>query len=267
MGNTQSTGIYFKIIDKAETNTYLVKAESIDNYIKQCSDNVLNFKARQRNNYSFQSLSHIEYNILDDYLKSVLHKLPQRLLYDLKMVNIIPLMPSADGGMPHTRPTNCICFSNLTHMTDTKTLIHELWHIHQRMYKDIWNNIFTKWGWKEWVDKLPDKLNEARRFNPDTIDTPLWSFNGWVPVPIFMNVTRPILNDVAMWFYSINNKNYVTQIPYEIETYFKGAPQSAYEHPREMSAYMLSDSENYKECIGFNKLITLVGITSLPYSR
>jgi hypothetical protein len=190
--------------------------------------------------------------------------IPQRLRMELREVAIIPLMPSADGGMPHTRPSSIICFPNPKQMLSTSTLIHELWHIHQRLYKEKWVQTFESMGWSQWDGTLPRALDDHRRFNPDTIDCPLWIFrNRWVPVPVFKDVMRPEIGDIFMWFYDTKNTTRVTSIPLELETEYPGMPASAYEHPREIAAYLLADPDKYRTSPGFLRLLDAVGHLSI----
>ena len=170
-----------------------------------------------------------------------------RLRLDLNTISIIPLMFSADGGMPHTRPYNMICVPNLKHLESLNTLIHELWHIHQRNFQSLWTTIFTALGWTEWKGELPILLDENRRYNPDTIDTPLWIYrNKWVPVPIFKDIASPKIGEVEIWFYDTEQKYHVKTIPPSLSYEFPNLPSSAYEHPRELTAYLLADLNQYR---------------------
>jgi hypothetical protein len=177
---------------------------------------------------------------------------------DLHTVPVIALMPSADGGMPHTRPHSIICFSQLDQINSLSTIIHELWHVHQRKYKDTWIKVFEQLGWKEWDGRLPELLRNHRRINPDTIDSPLWVYQDtWVPVPIFRDITLPSVSDVDIWFYHTKDGRHVRQIPSEME--IAGLPKSAYEHPREMSAYVLADHSAYHDSPFLKGLLSSIG--------
>jgi hypothetical protein len=178
-------------------------------------------------------------------------------------------MPSADGGMPHTRPQNIICYPDISQLFSKTTLIHELWHIHQRNYKDLWFKTFKRLGWVIWDGKLPDELEKARRFNPDTLDCPFWVFDSeWLPVPIFKNITQPNVSDVEIWFYNIKTHYHIKRVPGQIESYFPGLNPNAYEHPREITAYMLSEPEKHKNSQGFKHLIEYIGeISILPFEN
>jgi hypothetical protein len=195
---------------------------------------------------------------------NIKNQIPTKLLTDLHSVKIVQLMPSADGGMPHTRPGNIICYPDIVQLQSVSTLIHELWHCHQRTYNDYWLKVFQNLGWYKWNGKLPDKLENARRYNPDTLDCPYWIFdNKWVPIPIFKDITRPNVSQVEIWFYDTEKSYHITYIPTKLKLLFPNLPISAYEHPRELTAYLLSDPFKYRNSPGFIHLIKLIGQTAI----
>jgi len=246
------------ITDKKEAQNLLNMAEREDFYVEECHDDKLNSLARRNLTYAANSISSLDINAAHSFINNV--HLPMKLS-ELGEINIIQLMPTADGGMPHTRPGNIICYPNLTF--SEITLIHELWHIHQRTFQSYWINVFKKIGWTMWQGELPDKLEKARRYNPDTIDSPLWIFKDtWVPVPIFMDIMNPSISNVEVWFY--NPKGYHTRmIPDELSYYYSGLRNIELEHPREITAYMLSEHTKCKESIAFNDLIKAIGHTAI----
>lgn len=271
MGNSYSAphNLQFVVItDKREAQRILDQAESEDFYLEECHDNKANSLARKNLTYVANSVSLRDNNYAVAYLDGSKDFLPSRLMNDLKEVKIIQLMPSADGGMPHTRPSNIICYPDLTQLFSRTTLIHELWHIHQRLFKDVWFKTFSRLGWKMWDGKLPENLENARRYNPDTLDCPLWIFdNEWVPVPIFKDITRPNVADVEIWFYNPIKQYHLQRVPESILSYFPNLPPSAYEHPREITAYMLSEPERYKGDNGFKHLLESIGQISIMPSQ
>ena len=120
-------------------------------------------------------------------------------------------------------------------------------------------------GWKEWTGRLPELLRNYRRINPDTIDSPFWVYQDtWVPVPIFRDISLPSLSDVDIWFYHIKEGRHVKQIPIEME--IPGLPKSAYEHPREMTAYLLADHSMYHDSPAFKTLLSSVGHLAISSS-
>lgn len=267
MGNyTSSTyNINLKVIsNKQEAQTLLDTAEREDFYLEECHDDKSNSLARRNLTYFANSMSLRDANYATAYLDSAKESLPIRLLVDLKDIKIVQLMPSADGGMPHTRPGSIICYPDISQLFSQSTLIHELWHIHQRIYKDIWFKTFKRMGWTMWNGNLPESLDKSRRYNPDTLDCPFWIFNNeWIPLPIFKDISRPNVSDVEIWFYNPNKQYHIKRIPEEILSYFPGLPPTAYEHPREITAYMLADPEKYKNSQGFKHLIESIGEISI----
>jgi hypothetical protein len=252
----------FYILDKQKADELLTIAEQHDMYVEECMDDESNAIARRNCTYAPNRIGLQEKTYALNFFENI--RIPQRLISDIGYVNIIHLMPSAEGGMPHTRPGNIICYPILSNMYSQSTLIHELWHIHQRHYKAEWIRVFEKLGWKQWGGQLPETLEKYRRYNPDTIDCPLWIFqDNWVPVPIFKDITHPNINDVDIWFYSPQKRTHIKQVPDELRNYCGGLPLSAYEHPRELTAYMLADPEKYKGNIGFQHLIEAIGHTAI----
>lgn len=238
MGNTESLPI--RVVQKEEAQRLLAKAEDIDNYQTECSEDRCNSNARKNFSYAPNQISSIMY--YNEIFAGLTSYVPKQLR-DVGEIRIILLMPSADGGMPHTRPPNLICYAGEINRSPT-TFVHELCHVHQRKFPIVWKTIFTALGWMEWNGTLPAKLDMCRRFNPDTIDRPLWIHGEWVPVPIFRDVTNPVLSEVDIWFYHVNHDYHVKTVPEEIQ--IELLPASAYEHPREITAYIISEPDKYR---------------------
>ena len=206
----------------------------------------------------------VDMNLYTVSLDSLKDQIPKRLLSELGEISIIQLMPSADGGMPHTRPYNIICYPDISQVTSLSTLVHELWHVHQRNFQDIWVKVFNKLGWKQWNSRLPAHLETNRRYNPDTIDSPLWVFKEmWIPLPIFNDISLPNIKETSIWFYNVKTEQIYKKIPSEFSTYFPNLPMSAYEHPRELTAYMLADPNSQKNSKGYADLIDAIGYISV----
>lgn len=267
MGNTESITrkINIKIIsDKIIAKDLLDKAEHIDKYLQTCFDDKANYIARRSMTYFPNQISLRDTNYGITYLEGMKEQLPMRLSMELGDINIIQLMPTADGGMPHTRPGDIICYPDISQLFSTSTLIHELWHIHQRKYQDIWLQVFKRIGWLPWSGELPDQLENNRRFNPDTIDSPLWVYDDtWVPIPVFRDISHPRVNDVDIWFYNTRTKYHIKRVPDEIVSYFGDLVPAAFEHPREITAYMLSEPKKYTESGAFKHLLESIGYTSI----
>ena len=263
MGNTHT--LKLKIIqDKTEAQNLLIQAEKEDFYLEECHDNKSNSIARRNLAYSPNLISTNDMNKAISFIEST--NLPVKLSSELGEINIIQLMPTADGGMPHTRPGNIICYPDFTLLFSKSTLIHELWHIHQRTFQAYWSEIFKQLGWISWRGKLPYKLEDNRRYNPDTIDSPLWIFKDtWIPVPIFQDIMKPTVNNIEIWFYNPHKQYHVQKIPEELSSYFSNLNNVAFEHPREITAYMLSESDKFKSSIAYKDLINAIGYTAISY--
>lgn len=259
---------FYVCFDKYEAQQLLDDAEHQDFYIEECHDDRANSLARKGLTYRANSMALRETNYATAFLDGTKDSLPIRLLTDLKVVKIIQLMPTADGGMPHTRPNDIICYPNISQLFSKTTLIHELWHIHQRNYKDMWFKTFKRLGWTMWNGNLPETLEKSRRYNPDTIDCPFWIFNDeWVPLPIFKDISRPNVSDVEIWFYNPQRQYHIKRVPDEISSYFPNLPPTAYEHPREITAYMLSEPNKYNQSQGFKHLIESIGEISIVVNK
>lgn len=272
MGNSNSSikqNLQFELIsNKSDAQQLLNDAESKDFYLEECHDNKSNSISRRNLTYSANQISLRDTTYAKSYLEGSYTFIPIRLLNELKKVNIIQLMPTADGGMPHTRPDNIICYPDISQLFSRTTLIHELWHLHQRQFQKLWLEVFKSLGWTIWNGQLPEKLESMRRYNPDTLDYPLWIFNNtWVPVPIFKDISKPNVAQVEIWYYNPEKDYHVKQIPNEISSYFQDLPASAYEHPRELTAYMLSEPEKYSSMPSFKKLIQQIGHISITSSE
>lgn len=267
MGNEISTFGKLKlnvIQDKSHAQILLNKAEKEDHYLQECHDDKANSIARREMTYSANQVPLRDLNYAQSFLESSYSSIPVKLLSELGDVNILQLMPSADGGMPHTRPGGIICYPDFALLFSASTLIHELWHVHQRMYQEYWLIVFKRLGWTLWLGDLPDKLEDNRRYNPDTIDCPLWIFNDtWVPVPIFKDITHPTVNNVEVWFYNPDKKYHTRQIPEELSSYFINLNNVAFEHPREITAYMLSEPNRFKSSTAYKHLIETIGNTAV----
>ena len=249
MGNQPSIQqISFQIVsNKDDAQRMLQQAEQRDLYLAECRDNRTNAVARKFCSYSPNYIAFDEGQQYAHLLQDSIEQLPSRLRSDLQRIHIIPLMYSADGGMPHTRPYDMICVPNLKQLQSISTLKHELWHIHQRNFQPQWTAIFNKLGWTEYKGSIPASFEDHRRLNPDTIDCPLWIYqNKWIPVPIFTDISNPVLSQVEIWFYHATEQYHVRRIPSSLAIEFPELPQSAYEHPRELTAYLLAEPDKYR---------------------
>jgi len=262
MGHASSrSALALTLIDSKRTaQDLLQEAERADFYLEECRDDAINALARRRLAYSANSITPAESISYQAHLNQMIPLLPLRLQLDLGDIRIVPLMPSADGGMPHTRPGNVVCYPILSQLHSKSTLTHELWHVHQRTFQEEWQSLFEQLGWTPWNGVLPPLMEKNRRFNPDTIDHPLWVYqNTWVPVPIFNDSATPLLHEVSIWWYHCIEKYHVKQIPTAIQNQFPGMPPSSYEHPRELTAYLLADAAEHRNNPALRTILTILG--------
>lgn len=271
------TSIDFRIVgERGVTQRLLEEAEQKDFYVEECRDDHANTLARRTSTYVAREMPAEEVSFLKVIVENARDHLPLRLRTELTgPVWLVALDRSAEGGMPHTRPDQIICYPDVYRTFSVSTLHHELWHLHQRLYTGWWTEVFRRMGWERWESgansgaeggDLPLTLESHRRFNPDTLDAPFWCFQKtWLPVPVFRDVVSPKIDEVDVWFYHVSLKYHVKSIPRELKAeYHASLPLSAYEHPRELTAYLLSEPERYHNCPAFQKLASEVGGISFP---
>ena len=245
MGNTTSNQpsqeLHFHITTGVEGSAALAAAESQDDYLGQIQRDRANRIARQRMNYAANRLSPSETAALKDRVNSFLPSIP----YILRSLNptIVPLMPSADSGFPHTRPSDLVCLPGSSSAITCDTFVHELWHLHQRAHYREWTAFFEKkWKWRIYSGPLNPDLEAVRRFNPDTLEDPLWIWdNEWIPICVFLNPNSPSFDNTGVWFVNAKSGRHSKELPESMRAFFSSSLSSfAYEHPCETSAYMIT---------------------------
>ena len=243
----------FHIARGAEGAAALSAAERQDHYLEEVQDSRPNRVARQSMTYAANRISDGEAAALQATLTPFVDSVPF-VLRSLRPT-IVPLMPSADGGMPHTRPTDLVCLPSaaITHTT----FVHELWHLHQRANYLDWVTFFrTRWKWQPYEESLPVALETQRRLNPDTLQDPVWIWDStWVPVCLFLNPSTASFKETATWFYNVKTQRHSQELPKAMADFFSSSlSSSAYEHPCETSAYMITgpplDCPAYTALIG-----------------
>jgi hypothetical protein len=281
MGLQQSLmpSIDFRIVSEQDKARELLdQAEQKDFYVEECRDDHANALARRGLVYQARAMTPEEVSLFHVVVENAKEVIPLRLRTELREpVWLVALDSSAEGGMPHTRPDHVICYPDIYRTFSVSTLLHELWHIHQRQYAGWWLEVFRSWGWEMWEsgavngvgNGLPLTLENHRRFNPDTLDAPLWCFQRtWLPIPIFRDVVSPRVGEVDIWFYHVTLRYHVKRVPREMtEVYPPSLPSSAYEHPRELAAYLLSEPDRYRDSPALQQLMDIVGGISFPSHR
>ena len=214
----------------------LRKAEEIDNFQEKVKNNKINNLARINHYYLSLNTSDIKYNYPYSFF--------------LEKVEIISMHPTAEAGLPHTRPSNIICLpAYYPEDRLDEILKHEYLHIDQRNRRQLWNTKFEHDGWKQINQSLiPERWLNRCRINPDTIDQPFWSFKGNVPLPLFEREDKPNLREVQIHWWDINSGIKQSQEPRSfLEKYGKQVSQP--EHPREIFAVELSKNLQRQEDI------------------
>jgi hypothetical protein len=197
----------------------LAIAESFDGYRYRCLLDPLNKSARSTHSYSQMS--------------SEIQDAP----YNAK---IVQLYPTADAGLPHTRPPNLICVPAYYPMNN-ETLLHELLHLHQRNHSEEWESKFKMQGWEMFPEQfVPDRWRHRCRLNPDTLSSRFYSWeNRWIPLPMFEREDKPDLRHCVVRWWDQKSGSLTSDPPSSFVAAFgKNHPQP--EHPREVSAVILA---------------------------
>lgn len=200
----------------------LQEAEQIDHFFFQVSQNPVNAKAREQHSYVPMN------DVLEPYLLNT---------------QIIKLHPTAEAGLPHTRPPNLICIpmyypeDRLNHV-----LKHELIHIDQRRRWQKWNTFFQRQGWSiSPISEIPTRWLQRCRLNPDTIDEQFWAWKGrHVPLPLYEREDRPDLRSVSIRWWDKETGFLQAEAPRLFQERFGRSPSQP-EHPRELAAVELAE--------------------------
>ena len=196
--------------------------ESIDHYRELCQKDHCNALARRSHSYVAMNSFSTEpgpYN-----------------------TEIITMFPTADAGMPHTRPPNYICMPAhypLEHFQET--LQHELLHIHQRRNDQAWRALFYNQGWIPLSENhIPERWLSRCRLNPDTMSQRFYAWeNRWVPLPLFEREDKPDMRECSVRWWDQRTGDLGRNPPPSFDaTFGKNHPQA--EHPREVSAVILA---------------------------
>jgi hypothetical protein len=199
----------------------LQEAETYDHYFQTISQDPLNRKARQ----------HLFYSAM-----------MERTQPFLLNTEIVTMHPTAEAGLPHTRPPNIICMpAYYPHERMEETLHHELIHIDQRRRRYKWNAFFEKEGWKQMpASEIPTRWIQRCRMNPDTIDDRFWAWQGrHVPLPLFEREDKPDLRQVVIQWWDKETGIKQSEAPRLFQERYGPLPSQP-EHPRELAAVELA---------------------------
>lgn len=196
--------------------------ESIDHYREICSKDTCNALARKSHSYVAMNSFKTEpgpYN-----------------------TEIITMYPTADAGMPHTRPPNYICMpAHYPQEYYQETLQHELIHIHQRRNDSSWHSLFYKQGWIPiTAEQIPERWLSRCRLNPDTMSQRFYAWeNRWVPLPLFDREDKPDMRECSVRWWDQRTGDLDRNPPPTFNAAFgRNHPQP--EHPREVNAVNLA---------------------------
>ncbi len=147
-------------------------------------------------------------------------------------------------GLPHTRElaTIYLPYHITTTPTFSKTLLHEAIHIHQRIFRDQWRQVYAlAWDMRPWTGTLPAELAARRRLNPDTFMDPLFIWrDSYIPLMVFDRADAPRLGaSHCIWLKPDGGHNSVP--PPGWLDFFLTEKSALCEHPNEMAAYILSN--------------------------
>ena len=209
-------------LSKEEASQALAAANKKDYFFDEVDHDELNKKARA--SLLYLPMEGPEY----------VYKGPE-LKYDVKL---IWMHPTAEGGMPHTRPPNLICMP-IYYPSDKfyKTLVHELVHVDQRVRIRQWIDWCVQNGWLM-IDKeeIPERWLRRCRLNPDTIDYRFWAYQGrWVPLPMYEREDRPNIREVRVKWWDRKTGELLLDPPAEVRDHIRGIDNP--EHPFEIAAY------------------------------
>ena len=208
----------------------LDEAERKDGYRAACHANLLNDRARERQEYSFYP------DPLGKRISSI------AATYEIaKGSQIVTLHPSADNGYPHTRP-GIMCFPVRPYTTSqlTETVLHEALHLHQRNNLDLWTTYSVKQGW--WPvpkETIPEKWRLRCRINPDTMYSPFWSWDShYIPLPLFQNEFSPSMQGSSVRWFDTRSETLFSAAPRSFVDRYGAISQP--EHPFETGAVEIS---------------------------
>jgi len=213
-------------LTQQEAQKRLELAESQDGFFARVKGSAVNRLARRNCTYEAwndQSLAIKARTFLDSE--------------DSNEVDIVILDPSAEGGMPHTRP-GLICLPAYYPESKLKeTLEHEMVHISQKRQQTLWASRATLEGWEPVRPGLiPEFWASRLRLNPDTFST-LYAWKNHVPLPVYVREDKPAMREIQVRWLDVAEGVVKKSPPSSFTQVYGqlGAVQT--EHPYELWAY------------------------------
>lgn len=222
-----------------QPQSLLDQAEQRDSYLAKCRESHTNRTARSHSTYVAISSEPASRPSLPDWIKPVAEK-----------CKIVWMHPSADSGLPHTRPGPIVCMPQYFPESRLQvTLTHELIHCWQRLAPDVWKKLYLEQGWRpateDEIDFIPDEYYNSIRINPDTILAGNWAWKNFLPLPIFQRGDRPKLGETDIRWLDLKSGNLLRSPPADFQTFF--GPVSDPEHPAEVAAYSMTDEATFSK--------------------
>jgi hypothetical protein len=222
-------------MDYYQALIHLQRADEEDKYQTRCKTDSLNAKAREKCVY------------LPWHDQSDAKKINTSLEEQSFFTHCIIMNPSADGGMPHTRAGGLICIpAYWPRASLEETIRHELVHVHQKQYPDVWREklIEDGWGLVSEVDakkEIPEDTLRRCRLNPDTLDARFAAWAGrWIPLPLFEREDKPNLKEIQVRWWDRQEQRLLLSPPTSFtQKYGSGKSNAQLEHPFELYAYLI----------------------------
>lgn len=209
----------------------LALAEKSDHYQEMCKKDPVNALARARCSYT-------PWNDQSLAAKAKAFLNGMKGIPGGTGVEVVILNPSAEGGMPHTRPGPLICIPAY-HTNLEETLRHEMVHIQQRREPALWKMKVEADGWKA-VDEaqIPEVWRRRCRLNPDTCAARWFAWQGrYIPLPLFVREDKPDLRDVVVRWFDLEEGIVKSSPPSSFSKRYGELGASSMEHPYELWAY------------------------------
>jgi len=214
------------MLTQAQAQRRLAEAETHDGFFAAVSASPINRSARRLCSYTAWN---------DQSLAATAAK----FLHPEDHIDIVILDPSAEGGMPHTRP-GLICLPAYYPISSLEeTIRHEMIHIMQKRQPSLWETRAEMEGWTvqngEDMPKQNPWINRCR-LNPDTFGK-VFAWQGHVPLPIYIRDDKPQLREIQVRWLDTKEGIVKMNPPTSFTQLFGKLGASEAEHPYELWAY------------------------------